>query len=119
MIQRRALLMGAGAAASLGLGAGAARAHLLRVFAFVEDGQVVVEARFASGRLPTGGTVQVFDADGVLLQELPVNPDGNTVFPLPDGAAEGGLVIEVRVSEGHEDYWILTPEDIAAGMDGA
>jgi nickel transport protein len=29
----------------------------------------------------------------------------------------GGLVIEVETSEGHKDYWILTPEDIARQSD--
>ena len=35
--------------------------------------------------------------------------------PLPEGAAEGGLMIEVEASDGHDNYWILTPDDIARG----
>ena len=37
-----------------------AMAHQLNVFAFVEDGSVVVEAKFSTGRIPVSGEVRVF-----------------------------------------------------------
>src|SRR6056297_1682422 len=90
-------------------------AHDLRVFASVAGQTVTVESKFSSGRVPTDGEVRVLDAENVVLMTLDIGSGGMTEFPLPAGAAEGGLMIEVDVSEGHSDYWILTPEDIAYG----
>lgn len=93
-----------------------AAAHDLRVFASVAGETVTVESTFSSGRVPTGGEIRVLDADNVLLMTLEVGSEGKTQFTLPDGAAETGLMIEVDVSEGHSDYWMLTPDDIAYGQ---
>lgn len=101
----------------LSLPAQAAFAHQLTVFAYVENGDVVVEAKFSSGRIPAEGEVRVFDAAETLLFTLPIGAAGETRFALPDGADEGGLMIEVEASEGHDNYWILTPDDIARGAE--
>jgi len=99
----------------LSLPAQVAFAHQLTVFAYVEDTEVVVEAKFSSGRVPAEGEVRVFDAAETLLFTLPIGEAGETRFALPDGASVGGLMIEVEASEGHDNYWILTPDDIARG----
>ena len=93
-----------------------AAAHDLRVFASVAGETVTVESTFSSGRVPTSGEIRVLDADNVLLMTLEIGAEGRTQFPLPEGAAKTGLMIEVDVSEGHSDYWILTPDDIAHGQ---
>lgn len=93
----------------------AAFAHQLNVFAFVEDGTVVVESRFSNGNLPQVGEVSVLDASGEALMLLPLAEDGTVRFPLDPAYADTGLLIEVRTGEGHENYWILTPDDIARG----
>lgn len=91
-------------------------AHDLRVFASVSGQTVTVESTFSSGRVPTGGQIRVLDAENTLLMTLEIGAKGKTTFELPDGAAETGLMIEVDVSEGHSDYWMLTPDDIAYGQ---
>jgi nickel transport protein len=106
-----------GLAAALVAVATPAAAHQLNVFAFVEDGQVVVEAKFSTGKIPVAGEVRIFDAAGTRLDTLPLDEDGTRTFPLDPAHAEGGLLIEVEVNEGHDNYWILTPEDIARGME--
>lgn len=93
-----------------------AAAHDLRVFASVAGETVTVESTFSSGRVPKGGEIRVLDANNVLLMTLAVGADGKTEFTLPEGVAETGLMIEVDVSEGHSDYWMLTPDDIAYGQ---
>jgi len=92
-------------------------AHQLNVFAFVEDGAVVVESKFSTGSIPVSGEVAVFDAENVLLMTLPLQKDGTARFPLDMAVADTGLVIEVTTSAGHDNYWILTPDDIARGLD--
>lgn len=92
-----------------------ALAHQLNVFAFVENGMVIVESRFSNGNLPQVGEVSVLDGEGVELMLLPLQADGTVQFPLDPTHSDTGLLIEVRTGEGHDNYWILTPEDIARG----
>ncbi len=100
-------------ALGLALAAGSAAAHRLMVFASVQDGTVVVETKFSNGRLPAAGTVVVYDGENRELRRMPLGADGMVRFPAEGG--ETGLRIEVETGEGHDEYWILTPEDIAAG----
>lgn len=89
-----------------------AAAHQLNVFAWVEGGEVFVEGKFSSGRVPQAGTITVYDAEDAVVRTLEIAADGTAHFPLDGG--EQGLRIELVTGEGHEDYWILTPDDIAA-----
>lgn len=95
-----------------------AAAHKLVVFASVTGEIVNVEAKFSTGRIPKSGEIRVFDAAEALIQTLPLDPDGVTSFPLDADAAAEGLMIEVEAGEGHENYWLLTPDDIARGQNG-
>lgn len=90
-----------------------ADAHGLRVFAWVDGAEVVVESRFSTGARPHAAQVRVLDADGAEIRVLTAGPDGVARFPL-DGA-EGGLTLEVHVGDGHDGYWTLTPQDVARG----
>lgn len=94
-----------------------AAAHKLRVFASVSGDTVNVEAKFSTGRIPKSGEIRVFDASETLILTLPIDADGVTSFPLSEDAANG-LLIEVEAGEGHENYWLLTPDDIAKGQTG-
>jgi nickel transport protein len=86
-------------------------AHRLIVFAFVEAGEIVVETKFSSGKLPAEGSIQVLDAEGAELMTLPLEADGETRFPIP-GNHKGGVQVNVTTGEGHEDYWLLTAQDL-------
>lgn len=98
---------------AVAVSAAAASAHQLNVFAYAEDGQVVVESRFSNGNAPRLGEVRVLDAENVLLMSLPVEEDGTVRFPVEDAFRDTGVLIEVSTPGGHDNYWILTPEDIA------
>ncbi len=93
----------------------AALAHQLNVFAYVEDGAVIVESRFSNGNAPQVGEVRVLDAQNQPLMTLPLTEDGTVRFPLDPAHAAAGLLIEVSTGEGHSNYWILTPDDIERG----
>lgn len=96
----------------------AAVAHRLNVFAYVEAGEVIVESRFSNGNTPQIGEMRVLDAQNTLVLTLPLAEDGTARFPLDPAHSEAGLLIEVSTSEGHDNYWILTPDDIARGSGG-
>lgn len=89
-----------------------AAAHQLVVFASVDCEAVTVEAKFSNGRVAQEGDVRVLDGENALLAELPLERDGTANVPLDTVDHSGGLVIEVSTST-HDNYWIVTPEDIA------
>ncbi|KUF10245.1 hypothetical protein [Pseudoponticoccus marisrubri] len=89
-----------------------AAAHQLVVFASVDCETVLVEAKFSSGRVAQQGEVRVLDGQNTLLTTLPLAEDGTARIPLESLDYSGGLMIEVDTG-GHDNYWILTPEDIA------
>lgn len=98
-------------AAGLSLLTFAASAHQLMVFAAVDGQEVVVETKFSNGKVPKTGTVTVYDGEDKVVGSHALSPDGTARFPLEH--AESGLRIEVSTGEGHDNYWVLTPDDIA------
>lgn len=78
---------------------------------------VIVETKFSTGKIPVSGDVRVLDPDNMLMMTLPLQEDGTARFPLDPAVATTGLSIEVETGEGHDNYWILTPDDIARGME--
>ncbi len=89
-----------------------AAAHQLVVFASVDCEAVVVEAKFSNGKVAKQGDVRVLDGANALLTTLQLNSDGMVSVPLDSVDHSSGLVIEVDTGS-HENYWIVTPEDIA------
>ncbi|MEL6550259.1 MAG: hypothetical protein AAFQ54_08420 [Pseudomonadota bacterium] len=89
-----------------------AAAHQLVVFASVDCEVVTVEAKFSNGRVAQAGDVRVLDGDNELQTTLELQSDGTASVPLADVDHAGGLLIEVDTG-GHDNYWIVTPEDIA------
>ena len=87
-------------------------AHQLVVFASVDCEAVTVEAKFSNGRVVQQGEVRVLDGDNSLLTTLKLKDDGQVQVPLNSVDHSGGLVIEVDTGS-HDNYWIVTPEDIA------
>ena len=89
-----------------------AAAHQLVVFASVDCSAVTVEAKFSNGRIAQQGDIRILDADNALLQTLSLTETGTAIVPLEGIDTSAGLVVEVDTGS-HENYWIVTPEDIA------
>ncbi|MEL6959951.1 MAG: hypothetical protein AAGL89_13465 [Pseudomonadota bacterium] len=106
MIRLAALAIGV-AVAPIG-----AAAHQLVVFASSDCEAVTVEAKFSNGKAAQQGEVRVLDGDNTLLQTLELAEDGTARVLLDEVDHSGGLLIEVDTG-GHDNYWIVTPEDIA------
>jgi nickel transport protein len=85
-------------------------AHKLSVFAWVECDTVVVEGKLGGGKRPKQGKVSVYDGEGHLILETELDTDGTARFPLKD--YQTGLKVVVDIGEGHQSFWILTPNDI-------
>lgn len=89
-----------------------AAAHQLIVFASVDCEVVMVEAKFSNGNPVQIAEVRVLDGDSVLQTTLEISEDGTIEIPLDSVDHSGGLVVEVDTGN-HDNYWIVTPEDIA------
>ncbi|PXW71037.1 nickel transport protein [Loktanella sp. PT4BL] len=89
-----------------------AAAHQLTVFAATNCEMVTVEAKFSNGNPVMLADVRVLDGNNTLLLTLPINEDGTVAIPLDSVDHSGGLVIEVDTGS-HDNYWIVTPDDIA------
>ncbi|MEM1389005.1 MAG: hypothetical protein AAF748_13080 [Pseudomonadota bacterium] len=89
-----------------------AAAHGMVVFASVDCEAVLVEAKFSNGRAVRKGEVQISDGAGDLLTTVEIGADGTAAVPLDSLDYSEGLLIVVDTGD-HDDYWILTPEDIA------
>jgi nickel transport protein len=107
----RRLALGIALAAGV---AAPALAHRLVVYAYAEGGEIVVEAKFSSGALAKAGEIRVLDAQNARLVTVPLEADGETRLPLPEGAAQG-VTVEVETDKGHQNYWVLTPADLGLG----
>lgn len=104
---RHAILMAACATAPSG-----AAAHQLLVFASVDCEAVTVEAKFSNGNAVQVGDVMVNNGQDELIETLPLAEDGTVQIPLDTVDHSTGLVIRVDLGS-HDNYWIVTPEDIA------
>ncbi len=89
-----------------------AAAHQLTVFASVDCEAVLVEAKFSNGNAVQQGDVRVLDGQNTLMLTLPIGEDGTVAVPLDSVDHSGGLSIEVDTGS-HDNYWIVTPDDIA------
>ena len=104
----RAIALCAAACAAPSLAA----AHQLVVFAAVECEAITVEAKFSNGKVTQQGDVRVLDGENNLLTTLDLQSDGTALLPLSGVDHSSGLLIEVDTGS-HDNYWIVTPEDIA------
>lgn len=89
-----------------------AAAHQMSVFASVDCQVVTVEAKFSNGNAVQKAEVRVLDGESTLLTTLSIEEDGTATVPLASVDHSGGLLIEVDTGS-HDNYWIVTPEDIA------
>ena len=99
------------AAALLGLGSDV-QAHQLKVFASTDCKTVLVEAKFSTGRRPVSGEVLILDGENHVLATGTLTENGTLYIPWTELQTSTGLLVEVRTGA-HDDYWIMTPEDIA------
>lgn len=90
----------------------AAAAHQLVVFASVDCEAVTVEAKFSNGKVAREGDVRVLNGENEMLSTRQLGSDGMAEIALDAVDHSTGLVIEVDTGS-HDNYWIITPEDIA------
>ena len=90
----------------------AAQAHALGVFVTLDCTSIDVDARYSDGKQARVGKISLFDDRDILVVERPVSP--NTATRIPFEAANMLRGFRVVVDTGsHDDYWIVTPDDLS------
>ncbi len=94
---------------------GPALAHKVSVFAYVESGQVVLDAFYSRSTKVRQGQVEVRDATtGELLLQAITDDDGALRFPVPAKAVNDGLKITLVAGEGHRAETTLSAAELGA-----
>lgn len=94
--------------------------HKLYVFAYEDNGRIVVEGKFTSGRPTIGAKVEVVDKNnGQLFLTGTTEKDGTLQFPIPVEATDNRAYLNIilDVGEGHRGVWTLNPEDYIFSSD--
>ena len=95
---------------------GLAHAHGMKVVASTDCEGLLVEATFSNGKAVPEAEVEVRGGDNQPLATLPL-VDGTAEARLDDLDHSGGLLVLID-TDGHDDFWILTPADIAERCNG-
>ena len=97
----------------LALGASEAFAHRVNVFAYAEDGHIVVSGKFSTGSAARGALVTVAGEDGQVLLSGKTDDKGGVRFALPEGFKVQPLRVKLNAGEGHVGFWTLGKDDFA------
>lgn len=87
-----------------------ALAHRVHVFAYVENGEVIVECGYSRSQRVNHGLIEVRAGGGdEVLVRGETDGQGNYRFPVPPKALELGedLHILLQAGEGHQNEWIV------------
>lgn len=92
-------------------------AHRVNVFAYVENGQVVVECSYSKTKRVNHGQIEVQDANSnqVLLRGE-TDDQGQFRFPIPAKSLEQmhDLRILLQAGEGHHNEWTVPASELSA-----
>lgn len=93
-----------------------ARAHKVIVFAWVEAGQVEVEAGFGGKRTARNCSYTAMDEKGRIVHQGITDDHGRSRFPLPADIS-GALTIVLEAGPGHKGEWTLQADELVLVAD--
>ncbi len=88
-----------------------AQAHRVNVFAWVEEGTVHTQSKFAGGTKVNKGTIEVYDDNARLLLNGTTNENGEFSFTIPQKTA---LKVVLIATMGHRAEWDIPLSEIDA-----
>ncbi len=92
-----------------------ALAHRVHLFAYVQQGEIVVDSRFSRAKPVQQGKIEIFAAEsGKLLLQGISDAQGACRFTIPPGLLEKpvDLRLVVKAGEGHQSEWILPAAEL-------
>ena len=94
------------------LTAGGVQAHQVKLYAYVEGGQLKGEGYMPGGGKIKNSPVEVYDANGRLLAKAKTGGKGAFSLPLPQGQPPFKLVL--KAGPGHRGEYVLSAADLGA-----
>ncbi|NLZ17346.1 MAG: cobalamin biosynthesis protein CbiL [Desulfobulbaceae bacterium] len=92
-----------------------ALAHRVHLFAYVEQGQIVVDGRFSKAKPVQNGIIEIVEAEsGKPLVQGKTDSQGAARFAIPAEIAEQpvDLRLTIKAGEGHQGEWILPAAEL-------
>jgi len=89
-----------------------ALAHKVNLFAYAEGGQIYMESYFPDGRPIKQGAIEIYTAEGRLLQQGTTDDQGLYACAIPEFV---GLKLVVRASMGHQTSFTLQKAELEQG----
>lgn len=92
-----------------------ALAHRVHLFAYVQQGEIVVDSRFSRAKPVQQGKVEIFEAaSGKLLLQGVSDAQGASRFTIPPEllAQPVDLRLVIKAGEGHQGEWILPAAEL-------
>ena len=92
-----------------------ALAHRVHLFAYVQQGKIVVDSRFSKAKPVQQGEVEIFEAaSGKLLLQGVSDAQGASRFTIPPEllAQPVDLRLVIKAGEGHQGEWILPAAEL-------
>ena len=88
---------------------GSASAHKVNLFAYVENGKILVETYFPDGKAVEQGGIEILDSQGQKVGEGVTDKEGKCVLPIPK---KDDLTIVINASMGHKNTFILKKSEL-------
>ena len=87
-------------------------AHRVSIFAWVENGIVQVQGKFSTSSPARFSKITVLNPkNNDVLLDGKTDENGCFAFPVPDGADQHGLLLKIDAGEGHQNQWIMDPQE--------
>lgn len=96
---------------ALSLSAASAWAHKVTLFAWPENGEIMVETKFAGGSVAKDSPVIVLDEKGAKILSGRTDAKGLWSFRIPESVAPQTLTLRLDAGEGHQAQWKIPARD--------
>jgi nickel transport protein len=96
---------------ALSLSAASAWAHKVTLFAWPENGEIMVETKFAGGSVAKDSPVIVLDEKGSQILSGKTDAKGLWSFRIPESVAPQTLTLRLDAGEGHQAQWKIPAKD--------
>jgi nickel transport protein len=88
-----------------------ALAHKVIVFAWVDDGMIFSEAKFASKRKVKNSPIIVIDEKAIIVHKGMTDDEGKYSFKIPENI-DSDLIVKIKAGEGHQGQWQINKNEI-------
>lgn len=104
---------------ALSLSSASALAHKVTLFAWPENGEIMVETKFAGGSVAKDSLVIVLDEKGAKILSGRTDAKGLWSFRIPESVTPQTLTLRLDAGEGHQAQWKIPAKDFPKKTEAA